>query len=364
MKLKEICAYLDEAVPLPFQEGYDNSGLQVGMADKEITSALLTLDISEEVMNEALKYECDIIISHHPLIFSGIKSITGKNYAERIIQKAIREDIAIYSAHTNLDAVDFGVSRKMAGKLNLLNVKVLLPLKEKLLKLVTFVPESHLERVRDALFDAGAGVIGKYDRCGFTLSGTGSFRPGADTNPYVGEKGKTHFEPEVRLETILYKYMKADVIRALRSSHPYEEIAFDLYPLENENIDAGLGCIGDLERPLPGEEFLRLLSSVFNAQGIRYSGLTGRPLSRIALCGGSGASLLGDALRAGADAFVTGDVKYHTFFDAEKKILLADIGHYESEKFSTEILYDLIIKKFPKFAVRFSETNTNPINYL
>jgi dinuclear metal center YbgI/SA1388 family protein len=364
MKLKEICAYLDELVPLSFQEGYDNSGLQVGMPDKEISSALLTLDISEEVMDEALKYGCDIIISHHPLIFSGIKSFTGKNNTERVIRGAVKQDIAIYSAHTNLDAVDFGVSRKMARKLNLMNVRVLEPLKDRLIKLVTFVPESHLEKVREALFDAGAGVIGKYDRCGFTVTGTGSFRAGEDTNPYVGGKGSIHFEPEVRLETILFAHLKDNVIRALRSSHPYEEIAFDLYPLVNDNIDAGIGCVGEFEQPLAEMEFLRLLSTVFSAKGIRYSGLTGRAVSRVALCGGSGSSLVRNAIGAGADAFVTGDIKYHTFFDAEKRILLADIGHFESEKFSTEILYDLIIKKFPKFAVRFSETNTNPINYL
>jgi len=364
MKLSELCKYLDTAVPLSFQEGYDNSGLQVGFPETEIASALLTIDITEEVIEEAVRNGCNIVISHHPLIFNGIKRITGHSYTERILARAIKEDIAIYSAHTNLDAADFGVSRKMALKLSLKNVKVLVPLKNLLLKLVTFIPESHLEKVRSALFEAGAGVIGNYDHCGFTVAGQGSFSAGENANPYVGEIGKIHFEDEIRLEMALFSHLKRDVIKALIDAHPYEEVAFDLYHLDNENVEVGLGCYGEFDQPLPEAEFLKLVSAVFDAGGLRYSGLTGCPVKKVALCGGSGASLLNNAIGAGADAFVTADIKYHGFFDADKKILLVDIGHFESEKFTTEILYDLIIKKFPKFAVRFSKTNTNPINYL
>jgi dinuclear metal center YbgI/SA1388 family protein len=364
MKLAELCKYLDNAIPLSFQEDYDNSGLQVGLPEKEISAALLTIDITEEVMDEAIGKGCDLIISHHPLIFGGIKKIAGRSYQEKIIYRAIKEDIAVYSAHTNLDAVSFGVSRKMADKLGLNRVRVLVPLKNKLLKLVTFIPESHLEKVREALFEAGAGVIGNYDKCGFTVAGTGSFRAGEGADPFAGEPGKLHFESEVRFETILFSHMKSEVVRALLSSHPYEEVAFDLYPLENDNIEEGLGCTGEFEEPLSEADFLRKVSSAFGAEGIRYSDLSGRLVRNVALCGGSGAAILKDAMASGADAFITADIKYHGFFDAGKKILLADIGHFESEKFTTEILYDLIIKKFPKFAVRFSETNTNPINYL
>jgi dinuclear metal center YbgI/SA1388 family protein len=364
MKLSELCIYLDSAIPLSFQEEYDNSGLQVGDPDMEISSALLTIDITEEVLDEAIKKGCDLIISHHPLIFNGIKKITGRTITERMVYRAIKADIAIYSAHTNLDAVDFGVSRKMAFKLNLSNVKVLAPLKNRLMKLVTFIPDSHLEKVRTALFDAGAGVVGNYDQCGFTVSGRGSFRAGENADPYVGEKGKLHSENEIRLETVLFSHLKARVIKALLAAHPYEEVAFDLYPLENDNIETGMGCTGEFDQPLTEGDFLKLVSSVFGADGLRHSKLTGRPVKFVALCGGSGASLISNATGAGADAFVTGDIKYHNFLDAENQILLVDTGHYESEKFTTEILYDLIIKNFPKFAVRFSETNTNPINYL
>jgi dinuclear metal center YbgI/SA1388 family protein len=364
MKLEELSNYLDSAIPLSFQEEYDNSGLQVGLPGKEIASALLTIDITEAVLDEAVRKGCNLIISHHPLIFGGVKKITGRTYQERIIYKAIREDLSIYSAHTNLDTVSFGVSRKMAEKINLQDVKVLVPLKNKLLKLVTFIPASHLEKVREALFEAGAGVIGNYDKCGFTVDGTGSFRAGQGAKPFSGEPGKMHFEHEIRFETVIFSHMKTEVIRALLSSHPYEEVAFDLYPIDNDYIEAGLGCIGELDEPVTEADFLRQLSVVFETECVRYSNLTGRSVRKVAICGGSGSSLIRNAIDSGADAFITADIKYHSFFDADNKIMLADIGHFESEKFTTEILYDLIIKKFPKFAVRFSETNTNPINYL
>jgi hypothetical protein len=229
---------------------------------------------------------------------------------------------------------------------------------------VTFIPESHLEKVRSALFEAGAGVIGNYDQCGFTVAGRGSFRAGDNANPFAGETGKTHFENEIRLETILFSHAKPVVIKALLAVHPYEEVAYDLYPLDNDNCEAGLGCTGEFDRPMAEYDFLNLISSTFKASGVRYSKLTGRSVKTVALCGGSGASLISAAIGSGADAFLTSDIKYHNFFDADNMILLVDSGHFETEKFTTEILYDLIIKKFPKFAVRFSETNTNPINYL
>jgi hypothetical protein len=239
-----------------------------------------------------------------------------------------------------------------------------LPLKGKLMKLVTFIPEDHLEKVREAVFNSGAGSISNYNRCSFSVSGTGSFRAGEGTNPYTGEKGIDHFEKEIRFETVLFSHLKEKVVNALIEAHPYEEVAYDIYSVENDNIDYGMGCTGDLPEPLSGNDFLSLVSSVFDSHGIRYSGLTDKTVRKIALCGGAGVSLINDAVSSGADVYVTGDIKYHSWFEADDTILLVDCGHYESEKFSTEILYDLIVKKFPKFAVRFSETSTNPINYL
>jgi dinuclear metal center YbgI/SA1388 family protein len=363
MKLKELCSYLDTAVPLSFQEDYDNCGLQVGSPEAEISSILVTIDVTEEVLAEAVQHKCDIVLSHHPLIFRGIKSLTGRSYVERIIHNAIKNDVAIYSSHTNLDIFKDGVSRKMAEKLGLEEINVLSPSENTLLKLVTYVPESHFEKVRNKIFEAGAGEIGNYDKCGFSVPGTGSFRANDKANPFVGERGKLHFENEIRFETILYSNIRDKVTKALLETHPYEEVAYDFYALENKNADIGLGCVGKLPDPVPEMEFLKIVSTVFDARGLRYSKLTGKSVRKVAVCGGSGVSLLNHAMSSGADVFLTADIKYHDFFNTENRILLIDAGHYETEKFSTEILKDLIIKKFPKFAVRFSETNTNPINY-
>jgi dinuclear metal center YbgI/SA1388 family protein len=363
MKLKDLTSYLDSVIPLSFQEDYDNAGLQIGQPEKEIKSAMVCLDVTEAVVREAIASGSDLIVSHHPLIFKGLKNLTGKTFTERILIDAVRNDIAIYSAHTNLDMLSKGVSTKMAEKIGLKNVTVLAPLEKALLKLVTFIPESHVTEVQNALFAAGAGVIGNYDNCGFSSSGTGSFRGNEMTDPFIGEKEKLHIGNEVRFETILFAHLKDKVINALLTSHPYEEVAYDLYALENNNIEVGLGCIGFLDKPVSETVFLKHISSVFDARGIRHSELTGKPVNKVALCGGSGASLISNAIRSQSDVFVTADLKYHDFFRGENKILLVDAGHFETEKFSGEILKDLIIKKFPKFAVRFSETNTNPINY-
>ena len=364
MKLKEICSWLDSAVPLDFQEGYDNSGLQTGDPETEILKAMIAFDITESVIDEALSAGCNLIFSHHPLIFNPIKQLTGKNSVERTLIKAIKNEIAVYSCHTNLDIFGEGVSKRMAAKIGLHNVNVLSPLKGHLLKLVTYVPEENIEEVRNAVFEAGAGTIGSYDMCSYNVEGTGSFRGGSDTNPFKGKKSELHFEKEIRFETIMLAHLKDKVIKALIKAHPYEEVAFDIYHLENEYFKAGLGCVGELKRDVDELQFLKNLSKQFKANGIRYSDPIGKKIRKVAVCGGAGISLLKDAINSGADIFITGDIRYHDFFNAENKILLADIGHFESEKYSAEILYELIIKKFPTFAVQFSETNTNPINYL
>jgi dinuclear metal center YbgI/SA1388 family protein len=364
MTVKDIGHYLDSTIPLSYQESYDNSGFQTGDAEKEISSALISLDITDDVLNEAISTGCGLIITHHPLIFNGLKKFTGKTFVERLLIKALKNDIAIYSAHTNLDVLKEGVSNKMAQKLGLKNIRILSPLKNKLLKLVVYVPEDQIEQVREAVFDAGAGFIGNYDKCSFSSRGNGSFRAGDNANPFAGKKGKIHFEKEIRFETVILSHMKDKIIKAMIKAHPYEEVAYDLYAIENDYNEAGMGCVGELDGEMKEKEFLEKLSFLFNSKGIRYSGLSGKTIKKIAMCGGAGISLLNESLSLGADAFVTSDIKYHNFFEADNKILLVDIGHFESEKFSQEILYDLIIKKFPKFAVRFSETNTNPINYL
>jgi dinuclear metal center YbgI/SA1388 family protein len=363
MTTGELCRYLEQQIPPSLQESYDNSGLQTGSYRQTVSSALLTIDVNEAVVAEAAARGCNLIISHHPVIFSPLKRITDTTSSQRALIAAIKNDITIYSAHTNLDSVHGGVSYKMASKLGLVNPVVLAPVSEKLVKLVTFVPSEHLEKVREAIFLAGAGHIGNYDSCGYELQGVGTFRGNENSTPFVGTRGELHSEPETRFETIMPAFLTGKVIKALTEAHPYEEPAFDIYPLLNRWSKAGMGCLGLLETPLDSDEFLRLVKQTFGARHLRYSGHRSQKIQKIALCGGAGISLLQEAIASGADAFVTGDIKYHQFAEAEMELLLVDAGHYETEKFSMEIIYDLIIKKFPNFALRFSETITNPINY-
>lgn len=359
----EIAQYLESIAPLSFQESYDNSGLQIGSPDMPAVSALVTIDVTEAVVDEAIRSGCNLIISHHPVIFSGIKRLNGKNYTERVIQKAVKNDIALYAAHTNFDSVLPGVNAKICEKIGLSDCRILQPAGGQLKKLATFVPKDHAERVRAALFDAGAGHIGNYDSCSFNSEGLGSFRGGDNTQPFVGIKGNLHFEKEIRIETIFPGYLQSKIINALKASHPYEEVAYDIYPLDNKFVQAGMGMIGTLESPEVEEDFLKNLKKIFKAKVIRHTKLKGKHIQKVAVCGGSGSFLLQGAIAAHADVFVTGDFKYHQFFDAEDKIVIADIGHYESEQFTKELFSELLIKKFPTFAVRLSEINTNPVFY-
>ncbi len=363
IKLKEITRTLERLAPLSFQESYDNSGLQVGDPEMEINGILITLDVTEEVVEEAAVSGFNLILSHHPVIFGGLKSLTGRSAAERIVLEAIKKGIAIYSGHTNFDAVMGGVNTALANRLGLQDQKILDPRKGELKKLVVFVPRDYLEKVRTAMFDAGAGHIGAYDSCSFNIDGVGTFRGSDQTKPFAGEKGKLSHEPETRIETIMPDHITGRVVEAMIGSHPYEEVAYDIYPLDNTFEHAGMGMIGRLEDPMDEEVFLNFVKDRFGVPVIRHSALLGKPVKRVALCGGAGSFLLGRAKASGADVLITGDFKYHQFFDAEGRIVILDIGHFESEQFTRELFYDLLKKKFPKFAIRLSETDTNPIKY-
>ena len=364
MKLKEITSYLESIAPLELQENYDNAGLIVGNQDMDIKGTLITLDVTEDIVDEAINKDLNLIVAHHPIVFSGLKKFTGNSYVERIVIKAIKNDIAIYASHTNLDCIQGGVNTKIADKLNLKNQKILSTVSGQLLKLVYFVPQANAEETRNAIFDAGAGHIGNYDMCSYNVNGKGTFRAGEGTNPFVGNKGEIHIEEEIRVETILPKYLKNKVIHALLESHPYEEVAFDIYPLENIFDKAGFGVCGDLEEEMSEINFLQYVKKAFSLECIRYTNLLNKSVRRVAVCGGSGSFLMKDAIRAKADVFISGDFKYHQFFDADNKILVADIGHFESEQFTKELFYELLTKKFPKFAIHLTEINSNPINYL
>ncbi len=364
MKIKDIIKPLEDLAPPYLQESYDNTGLLIGNPQSEIKKVIITLDVTEALLQEAIDKKCDLIISHHPLIFKGLKSITGRNATERIVEIAIRRDIAIYAIHTNLDNVDNGVNAVLCEKLGLKNTKILSPKKELLRKLVTFCPEDHAEKVREAIFNAGAGHIGDYDSCSFNTPGTGSFRGSEDTNPFVGEKGKLHYENEVRLETIYPIYKEKAILNALFDAHPYEEVAYDIYFLGNEFSRVGAGMIGELEKEVDEIDFLNKIKKITGVGCIKHSQLLNGKIKRVAVCGGSGSFLINDAKRNGADIFLTGDVKYHDFFEAENKMMIADIGHYESEQFAKELIYSVLNENFSNFAVLISETNTNSVNYL
>ena len=362
--VNDIIKTIETEAPLPWQESYDNAGLQVGNRFQTVSGAVVCIDVTEAVVDEAIAWGYNLIISHHPLLFKGLKSITGNGYIERIVIKAIQHNIAIYAAHTNLDNAPGGVSFRMAQKLGLKSVKVLEPLSGLLEKLVVYVPVSHAESVRTALFEAGAGHIGNYDQCSFGQEGEGTFRAGLGANPYCGTVGEMHREPEIRMEVILPVYAQGAVLNALKRVHPYEEPAFDCIPLSNRWEQVGAGVIGMLPEPADERLVLEKLKTTFNVGCVKHSPLHGRKISRVALCGGAGASLMSKAVAAGADMFVTGEIRYHDYFDFESRILLAEIGHYESEQYTKEIFCEIIQKKFPTFAIRSTQVDTNPIKYL
>ncbi len=364
MKIKEVLGALERFAPLPLQDGFDNAGLQIGLTEAEATGALLCLDVTEAVIDEAVAMGINLVVAHHPLLFKGIKSITGRDYIERCIMKALKNDIVIYAAHTNLDNAWNGVSFKMAEKLGLKNIRILQPKEDVLLKLVTFAPLEYAPKVRQALFKAGCGEIGDYDSCSFNVEGEGTFCAKEGTRPFCGEVGKLHVEPEARIETILPAYLKGKALKALLEVHPYEEPAFDFYSLSQSWSHAGAGAFGELEEPMAETEFLRVVKKTFEAACVRHTKLTGRVIERIALCGGSGAFLIPDALSAEADVFITGEIGYHRFFGHEQDILLAEIGHFESEQYTKELLKTIIEEACPQLDAYISEVNTNPIKYL
>ena len=364
MKLKELCTSLEEWAPLAYQESYDNSGLIVGDLSAELTGALVSLDCVEDVIEEAIAKGCNAIVSHHPIVFKGLKSFTGKNYVERTLIKAIKNDIALYAIHTNLDNIHTGVNKMLADKIGLLNTRVLVPKKEVIKQLVTYAMPADADSIRNALFEIGAGALGEYSECSFTVSGSGTFKGSQNSNPVVGEKGIRTCQVEERIEILFPAFMESRVISVLKNSHSYEEVAYSVFNLSNENQNVGSGMIGELSIAENSLDFLGTLKNNLNADGIRYTSLVKNKIKKVAICGGSGSFLLQAAIRSGADVFITGDFKYHEFFDAENKIIIADVGHYESEQYTKDLIADFLSEKFPKFAVHLSKVNTNPINYL
>ena len=364
VRIKDIANALEMFAPLPLQDGFDNAGLQIGLTEAEVAGVLLCLDVTEAVVDEAVASGCNLIVSHHPLIFSPLKRITGSNYIERCVIKALANGIAIYSAHTNIDNAPGGVNYRIAEKLGLQNVRILVPKEDALLKLAVYVPTSAADAVRSALFAAGCGNIGNYDSCSYNVDGFGTFKAGEGCNPFCGEVGELHREQEVRIETVMPAYLKNKVIAALLKAHPYEEPAFDIYQLKNSWGSVGSGVIGELPAECDEMEFLQCVKERFKVGSVRHTPLLGKGVKRVALCGGAGGSFAGAAMAAGADVYITGEARYHDLFNYTGKMVMAVIGHYESEQYTMDIFREIIERTCPGVKVMKTAVNTNPVNYL
>lgn len=363
MLIADIIRVLETKAPPALQEGYDNAGLLTGRANWECSGILCTLDATEAVIGEAKERGCNLVVAHHPIIFSGLKKLNGNNYVEKTVIAAIKNDIAIYAIHTNLDNITEGVNDRIADRLGLQNRRILAPKNGQLMKLYTFVPHAQADAVRDALFAAGAGHIGEYSEVSYHTEGTGTFKGSEKTNPFVGKPGTRHEEKEIKIEVILPVWLQQQVQKALVAAHPYEEVAYDFVALSNDNQQIGSGLLGDLPEDLDETGFLYMLQTSFELSVIKHTPLLGKKIRKVAVCGGAGSFLCSKALAAGADVYVTSDIKYHEFFDANDRLLLADIGHWESEQFTTDLLVELLQAKFPTFAVLKSGVNTNPVHY-
>ncbi len=363
MKIQEILSVLEAYAHPSMQESYDNAGLITGHTGQDCTGVLCTLDCTEEVIEEAIQKSCNLVVAHHPIVFKGLKQLNGKNYVERAVIRAIKNDIAIYAIHTNLDNAWNGVNHKIAQKLGVKPLQVLQPMGRQLLKLYTYVPHNEVENVKNALFAAGAGTIGNYRECSFSVKGEGTFTAGDDAEPYVGKTGVRHTEPETRLEVLLPVHQKNAVLKALQEAHPYEEVAYELVQLENMHPYAGAGLLTELSEDVDPEEFLKMVKTNMQVPCIKHTARPHKKIKRVAVCGGAGSFLINNALRAKADVYITSDLKYHEFFDAEDRLWLLDIGHYESEQYTTELLFEILHKKFPTFAVLKASIQTNPVQY-
>lgn len=364
IKVKEITQLIESLFPLQIQEEYDNSGLIIGDSEKKVTGVLLTIDIDEAVIDEAIEKNLNLVISHHPIIFQAIKTICGNNRISRVIQKAIKNDISIYAAHTNLDNALSGLNKYVADLLNISNIKPLKPLNNTLIKLVTFVPIDYAQKVRQAIFEAGAGFIGNYDSCSFNVEGKGTFRALENANPFIGKIGEIHTENEVRIETIVPSYIINSVLEAMLLAHPYEEVAYDIYPLKNSYSKFGAGIIGELYESLEDIDFLKIVKNKLKISVLKHSTLLNKKIKKVAICTGSGAFLINDAISQGAEIFISSEFKYNNFIDTQNRIIIVDAGHFETEIFSTNIFYDIISKNFSNFATTISNKFQNPIKYL
>ncbi len=362
MVIKDVTDYLEQLAPLHYAEDFDNVGLLTGDYNDPVNGILVTLDCLENVVDEAIEKNCNLIVAFHPIIFKGLKHLRASDYVRKTVVKAIKNDIAIYAVHTAIDVANGGVSYLMASELGLKNITTLTPKKGLIKKLITYVPNDHIHDVKKALFNAGAGSLGNYDECSFSTSGTGTFKGNEKSEPVIGESGTRSTVNEQQLSITYLPHLESKILKALFTSHPYEQVAYEVSTLENTYQNIGMGAIGTLENTLNVDDFLKLLKAVYGSGAVRYSLSRKRNIKTVAVLGGSGAFAIQNAIRAGADAYVTADLKYHDFFQGEN-ILLCDVGHYESEQFTKNLLQEYLSKKFSSFAILCADARTNPVNY-
>lgn len=371
MKIKKIVELLQQMAPLPYAEDFDNVGLLVGNQEEELTGVLVCHDALESVIDEAVENNCNLVVCFHPILFSGIKKITGNNYVERAILKAIKNDIAIYAVHTALDNHQTGVNKIFCDAIGLKNTKILVPKSQFIQKLVTYTVPENVEKLLNALFSAGAGKIGNYENCSYSSYGTGSYKGNEQSNPVIGNKNELIKADEVKIEVTFEAYLQKDILKVLFDNHIYEEVAYEVYQLQNLHQNIGLGMIGELEEVMPEKEFLEFVKHKMECGVIRHTNFLNKPIKKVAVLGGSGSFAIKNAIQAGADVFLTADLKYHDFYQAENKLILADIGHFESERFTKNYIVDFLKEKITNFApalskgrVVLSQINTNPVKYL
>jgi len=364
MKIKQLLTLLEELAPLAYAEDFDNVGLLIGDQENEVTGILVCHDALESVIDEAISKKCNFVVCFHPIIFSGLKKITGKNYVEKSILKAIKNDIAIYAVHTALDNHKNGVNKIFSDAIGLINTKILIPKQNFIQKLVTYTIPENVEKLRNALFDVGAGQIGNYEDCSFSSKGIGTYMGNENSNPEIGERFEFVEAQEIKIEVTFEKHLQSKILKALFSHHVYEEVAYEIYDMQNTHQNIGLGIIGELEKPMSETDFLTLVKTKMQCGSIRHSAFLNKSINKVAVLGGSGSFAIQNAIHSGADVFLTADLKYHNFYEAENQMLLADIGHYESERFTKNYIVDFLKEKITNFAVVLSEENTNPVKYL
>jgi dinuclear metal center YbgI/SA1388 family protein len=363
MQVSELVRHIEQLAPPSLQEAYDNAGLIYGNPEMELTGVLIALDATEAVIEEAIRKNCNLVLSHHPIVFSGLKRINEKHYVDRALVKAIRHQIALYACHTNLDNTIHGVNGAIAAAFDLQQVSILAPKSGQFIQLSVYVPNTHLDQVKSALFEAGAGKLGNYAACSFSSTGLGSFTPIEGAQPHIGSLGIHTTVEETKLELIFPVWAQSKVVQALHQAHPYETPAYNLFTINNVNPEIGSGVMGYLPKAISELDWLAQVAKTCQVPVVRHSPLLGKQIEKIAICGGAGSFLIKQAQSLGADALLTADLKYHEFFEANNQILLTDPGHFESEHFTIDLLYKIIQEKFPTFAVLKSSIRTNPVHY-